>query len=530
MTSSTRVSLAQEDGAPFMGTANGEASRAKVSIVAPCFNEEQVLPEFVRRATKAAEAAAHGGFEIVLVDDGSSDRTWQIIEALSLADPRIVGVKLMRNHGHQLAVTAGLQVASGARVLLIDADLQDPPELLADMMQQMDEGADVVSGVRQERTGETALKRATASVFYRILSRLTDTKIPLDTGDFRLMSRRVGDIMNAMPERHRFIRGMVSWIGGRQVPIHYNRDQRFAGETKYPISKMIRFASDAITSFSTVPLRTAVWLGLIAATFAIFLILFAVVQWARGAVVPGWTSVTGAVALFSGVQLVVTGIMGEYLGRLVEQSKNRPLVLIDKVCGGDDRHVTLPHAGNLRQKCPRARDRHERHHANRKSRDPPRSPRPAACAARVLRARRLVQHRPRHRRVLCSDHHVRHPAAPVERLELQPWGPQQLLAEPLRDVFDAIVVGPHGRQLLAVRGGDARLPGRLQSYPARPGPFRSGARGEADLRRGDVRDRICAQQALCLPVKRRHRPRTDRYPRRPDVIRQRHHRSASTER
>lgn len=333
-----------------MGTANGEASRAKVSIVAPCFNEEQVLPEFVRRATKAAEAAAHGGFEIVLVDDGSSDRTWQIIEALSLADPRIVGVKLMRNHGHQLAVTAGLQVASGARVLLIDADLQDPPELLADMMQQMDEGADVVYGVRQVRTGETALKRATASVFYRILSRLTDTKIPLDTGDFRLMSRRVVDIMNAMPERHRFIRGMVSWIGGRQVPIHYNRDQRFAGETKYPISKMIRFASDAITSFSTVPLRTAVWLGLIAATFAIFLILFAVVQWARGAVVPGWTSVTGAVALFSGVQLVVTGIMGEYLGRLVEQSKNRPLVLIDKVCGGDDRHVTLPHAGNMRQK------------------------------------------------------------------------------------------------------------------------------------------------------------------------------------
>lgn len=311
----------------------GADPRPRVSIVAPCYNEELGIKEFVGRSIAAAEKGAQGTFEIVLVDDGSRDGTWDAIQLASQADHRIVGVKLMRNHGHQLAASAGLEIARGERVLLIDSDLQDPPELLGAMMKIMDDGADVVYGTRISRDGETAFKKATAAGFYRFFSRVANMSIPLDSGDFRLMDRRIVDILNAMPERHRFIRGMVSWIGGNQVALPYHRDRRYAGTTKYPLSKMIRFAVDAITSFSTKPLRFAVWLGMVAACLSCLIIPFALVQWLRGDVVAGWTSIMGIVALFSGVQLVVIGIIGEYLGRLVEQSKGRPLVLIDKICG-----------------------------------------------------------------------------------------------------------------------------------------------------------------------------------------------------
>ena len=302
-----------------------------LSVVAPCCNERDGLREFYRRARAASAHAVGDAYEIVLVDDGSSDDSWDIIRSLSLADHHVIGVHLMRNHGHQIAATAGLSVARGERVMLIDADLQDPPELIDRMMQRMDAGADVVYGRRVQRQGETWFKRASAATFYRLLSRLASIPIPEDTGDFRLMRRRVVDALLAMPERERFLRGMVSWIGGRQVPLDYERDPRHAGQSKYTFAKMLRFASDAVTSFSIAPLRFAAWLGLLIAGLAMLLLVYSIWRWANGAVVTGWTSLMAALTLFAGVQLLVLGIIGEYLGRLVQESKGRPLFLIDAI-------------------------------------------------------------------------------------------------------------------------------------------------------------------------------------------------------
>ncbi|GGF90380.1 glucosyl transferase [Rhizobium wenxiniae] len=309
-------------------------TKAELSVVVPCFNEEAVLEEFSGRMSRACSAVT-SDYEIIFVDDGSSDRTWPIIETLSQNDRRIVGVQLFRNHGHQLAATAGLSIAAGDRVLLIDADLQDPPELLPSMARLMDEGYDVVYGKRIARAGETTFKRLTASVFYRLLNRLSSVAIPEDTGDFRLMSRPVVDILNGMPERHRFIRGMVSWIGGRQAAFPYARDARFAGETKYPLRKMISLAIDALTSFSTKPLRAAVWLGLMSSLFAFAILFYAVFQWSAVNVVPGWASSVVAISFFSGTQLFVMGVFGEYLGRVVQEVKGRPLFTIGKICRKD---------------------------------------------------------------------------------------------------------------------------------------------------------------------------------------------------
>lgn len=307
-----------------------------LSIVAPCYNEEEGLAEFLRRCTAAA-ASVEPDYEIVLVNDGSRDGTWRVMQEHAARDPHIVAVNLSRNHGHQLALTAGLSVCRGERVLIIDADLQDPPELLGEMMKRMDAGADVVYGQRRKRAGETMFKLATAAAFYRIIERLTDTPIPRDTGDFRLMSRRALDVLMSMPERHRFIRGMVSWIGFKQEALAYDRDARFAGETKYPFRKMLKFAIDAVTAFSIKPLTFAVTLGFGAALVAALLVLYSIIIWISGKTVPGWASITAAVAFFSGAQLIVMGIFGEYLGRLYEQSKGRPLYIIaDVVCSRSD--------------------------------------------------------------------------------------------------------------------------------------------------------------------------------------------------
>lgn len=308
----------------------------KLSVVAPCYNEEQTVDELLRRITSACKDVVGEHYEIILVDDGSTDATWQIISDCSVADDHIVAVRLYRNHGHQLAVTAGLAVASGERVLLIDADLQDPPELLGDMMAKMDQGADVVYGVRNERKGESKFKLISAWIFYKILDKLSSTPIPRDTGDFRLMNRVIVDALASMPEHHRFIRGMVSWIGGKQVPLYYNRDARFAGITKYPLGKMIRFAVDAITGFSTVSLRLATWLGLVAAVVAVFVSIYAFYRWLTHDIVPGWASTLIVSAFLSGTQLVVLGIIGEYLGRLVEEAKRRPLFLIRTIKNGNN--------------------------------------------------------------------------------------------------------------------------------------------------------------------------------------------------
>ena len=310
-----------------------ETVRPAVSVVAPCFNEEGILPEFLKRVGDVL-AGIGCTSEIVLVDDGSRDRTWEILAKASERNPRMMAVRLMRNHGHQLALTAGLSVCCGERVLIIDADLQDPPELLPDMMALMDRGADVVYGQRRRRDGESLFKRASAAAFYRLIGRMTDVDIPNDTGDFRLVTRRVLELLLAMPERHRFIRGMVAWIGGRQVPIVYDRAARAAGESKYPLAKMVHFAVDAITAFSVVPLMASMTIGWVMAAVGFAFFVYSIVGWLAGANLPGWTSLMAAVGLLGGMQFLMLGIIGAYLGRLYDQSKGRPLFVIREIVGG----------------------------------------------------------------------------------------------------------------------------------------------------------------------------------------------------
>jgi glycosyltransferase involved in cell wall biosynthesis len=319
-----------EPGRQLAGSTNPEA-RLALSVVAPCFNEEAVVPELHRRVTAACRNVVGDDYEIVLVNDGSSDRTWAIMQKLAADDGHVVAVDLSRNHGHQLALSAGLSLARGERILIIDADLQDPPELLAEMMRMMDEGADVVYGQRIGREGETWFKRATASAFYRLLLRLTDVPIPPDTGDFRLMNRQVLDALLAMPEHQRFIRGMVAWIGFRQVPIRYHRDKRFAGATKYPFRKMLAFAVDAVTGFSIMPLRACLYIAAMFLGVAVFLIFYVVIAWMYLGTVMGWASIYVGMLTFAAVQLFALAIIGEYLGRIYMQIKQRPLFIIREI-------------------------------------------------------------------------------------------------------------------------------------------------------------------------------------------------------
>ncbi len=297
------------------------------------------------RVSGACRSVVGDDYEIVLIDDGSADRTRPIIRELSEADPHVIGVFLSRNHGHQLALSAGLHVCRGQRILIIDADLQDPPELLGEMMDLMDsEKADVVYGQRRERRGETRFKKFSAVLFYRLLNRLMDIKIPVDTGDFRLMSRRTLDELNRMPEQHRFIRGMVSWIGFRQVPLHYERQERFGGETKYPFARMLRFAIDAISGFSIIPLRIATYLGFICAFLGMVFMGYTIYSYLAGIAIQGWTTMMTVVLILGSGQLMVLGVIGEYLGRLYLQSKNRPLFIIEEVVGGGHQDAALPMA------------------------------------------------------------------------------------------------------------------------------------------------------------------------------------------
>lgn len=336
--------------------------RPALSVVAPCYNEEGVLHELHQRLMAVCTGVVGSDFEIVLVDDGSKDKTRQLIAELSDQNPHVVGVFLSRNHGHQLALTAGLNVCRGERILIIDADLQDPPELLADMMTLMDDGADVVYGQRIAREGETAFKKLTASLFYNVLGRLVDVDIPPNTGDFRLMSRTVLEELNRLPEQNRFIRGLVSWIGFKQVPLMYQRHARFAGETHYPLKAMIRFAVDAITGFSTVPLRMATYLGLLAALVGMAMMGWVAYSYFAGIAIQGWTTTMAPMLILGSTQLLVLGVIGEYLGRLYMQTKSRPLYIIEEVRRqATDAASTLPHVEtnpDIRQKAqPRKRRR-----------------------------------------------------------------------------------------------------------------------------------------------------------------------------
>jgi dolichol-phosphate mannosyltransferase len=298
-----------------------------LSIVVPCMNEEAGIPALVARLS-AAIVPWKSQAEIILVDDGSTDDTWKAILAAKADCPQLVGIRLSANRGHQVALTAGLETAQGERIMMLDADLQDPPELLADMMFMMDRGFDVVYGRRIERRGESLFKRATAYAFYRVLNALSDTPIPQDTGDFRLVSRKTLDAVLAMPERSRFIRGMFAWVGFRQVGIEYVREPRKTGETKYPLKKMIRFSIDAMTAFSTKPLRLATRLSFVSLAVAAFMALYVFRSLILFQTVPGWASVVLAVSFFSGAQLLTLGILGEYIGRLYIEAKNRPLYFV----------------------------------------------------------------------------------------------------------------------------------------------------------------------------------------------------------
>jgi polyisoprenyl-phosphate glycosyltransferase len=300
-----------------------------ISVVVPVYNEAPVIRAFYDRMRTTGAALASVDYEVIFVDDGSTDGSLEIIKKLAEADPRITIIKLSRNFGHQMAITAGMDAASGDAVVIIDADLQDPPEVIAQFVEKWQQGYDVVYGIREKRVGEKRMKLFTASVYYRVLRSLTKIDIPVDTGDFRLITREVVDQLKQLKEKERFVRGLVSWIGFRQVGIHYCRDKRYAGETKYPYRKMMKFALDGITSFSTVPLRLSTWLGYLASALAFLYACSVFVQKAMGYTVQGWATIMVGVLFLGGVQLICLGIIGEYIGRIYEESKQRPLYIIE---------------------------------------------------------------------------------------------------------------------------------------------------------------------------------------------------------
>lgn len=304
-----------------------------LSVTIPCYNEEAGLPELYRRVTAACRDVVGDDYEIILVNDGSRDGTWRAIQVLADTDEHVVGIDLSRNFGHQAALTAALTLATGKRIFILDADLQDPPELLGEMMSMMDAGADVVYGKRRTRAGETKRKKVTAKVFYRLLAAMIDFDIPTDAGDFRLMSRRVLEALLSMPEAHRFIRGMVSWIGFTQVPLEYDRQSRYAGETGYTFAKMINFALDAITAFSAKPLRIGLYAGMALVGFSMLGILYSLISWLFFKTQPGWTSLIITVMLLGGAQIFMLALIGEYVSRTFVQTKGRPLYFLREIVG-----------------------------------------------------------------------------------------------------------------------------------------------------------------------------------------------------
>ena len=298
-----------------------------LSIVAPVYDEEVLLPEFYRRVVAAIEPL-NVSFEIVLVNDGSHDSSGTIMDALHAQDKRVKVIHFSRNFGHQIAITAGTDHATGQAVAVIDSDLQDPPEVIVDMYHKWREGYQVVYGVRSEREGETAFKRATASAFYRVIRRITNINLPLDTGDFRLMDERVVAAMRSMREHHRFMRGLSVWVGFKQAGVLYRRDARKAGVTKYPLKKMLRFALDAITSFSYLPLQLATYSGFVVAGCSVVAILVAIILRLTGNGIAGQATTLVSVLFLGGIQLIFLGIIGEYLGRIYDEVKRRPLYIV----------------------------------------------------------------------------------------------------------------------------------------------------------------------------------------------------------
>ncbi|MGK7955802.1 MAG: glycosyltransferase [Crocosphaera sp.] len=304
-----------------------------ISVIVPCYNEEEVIQTTHLRLVGVLEAITPQ-WEIIYVDDGSQDQTAYGLRTIQNNEQRVKAILLSRNFGHQMAVTAGLDHVSGDVVVLIDADLQDPPEVIPAMIDYWYQGYDVAYGVRTDRQGETWFKLWSAKAFYRIINRLSDVTIPLDTGDFRLMDRRVVEALKTMPERDRFLRGMVSWVGFQQIGVPYQRSQRLAGVSKYPLWKMLRFAADGILSFSLIPLRMAIWVGLLTFVLSLIGIIYALVLRLFTSIwVPGWTLLFISTLFIGGIQLVFLGVIGEYIGRIYRENKERPLYLVRERLG-----------------------------------------------------------------------------------------------------------------------------------------------------------------------------------------------------
>ena len=310
-----------------------EANSVTLSIIVPIYNEEQVIPELYRRLTGVMDEIGVS-WELVCVNDGSRDRSVEMLLDLHRADPRVKLIDFSRNFGHQIAITAGLDYAQGDAVVIIDADLQDPPEVIAEMLARWREGYEVVYAVRADRQGESFFKLLTANAFYRLLRSITDVNIPLDAGDFRLMDRQVVLTMRTLRENHRFMRGLSSWVGYKQIGVEYQRAERFAGETKYPLRKMLRLTMDAITSFSYVPLRMATWFGFTLAIVSLVGVLITVgLRLSGNNAFYGQATTLVAVLLLGGIQLIFLGILGEYLGRIYDEVKERPLYIVARAHG-----------------------------------------------------------------------------------------------------------------------------------------------------------------------------------------------------
>ncbi|MHB1340998.1 MAG: glycosyltransferase family 2 protein [Coriobacteriia bacterium] len=312
------------------------------SVVVPVFNEIEGIAVFHERCSSAMRAVGDA-YEIVYVDDGSRDGSFEALDAIAETDPHVRLVRFSRNFGHQTAISAGIEYSSGDTVSVIDADLQDPPEVIAQFIDRWRDGADIVYGVRNERKGDSWFKRTSASAFYRLLRGLSDVEIPVDVGDFRLLSRRAADALISMPEHDRYVRGMVAWLGFGAIGVEYARDRRVAGVTKYPLRKMIRFALDGIMGFSVRPIRLAIWLGLfVSAAAFVFAVILVILKLSGDHVVEGWTSTTVLMLLLSGVQLITIGALGEYISRIYNEVRRRPLYLTRETRGFTAGERTAP--------------------------------------------------------------------------------------------------------------------------------------------------------------------------------------------
>lgn len=299
-----------------------------ISVIVPVYNEEANLVLLYERL-KETLGSITPAYEVLFVNDGSSDKSMDVIHRMAAGDPQIRFIDFSKNFGHQIAVFAGLEHATGEAIVIIDSDLQDPPELIRAMYDKLREGNEVVFAQREHREGESWHKLLTAKLFYRIINRLSDVAIPVDTGDFRIISKNVRDIVCSMPERNKFLRGQIAWVGFKQVPVLYKRDERHAGRTSYPYSKMLQFAWDGITSFSNTPLRIATYFGFMVSVFAFAMILYTLYQkYINHDVIQGWTSLMISVLFIGGVQLLCLGIIGEYIGRILDNVKDRPVYLV----------------------------------------------------------------------------------------------------------------------------------------------------------------------------------------------------------